>query len=156
MGRKSDYTRKVKPRLNEVVDLISKGQPEYKVYELLGVSESSWFDYKNKYPELPEAIKKGQALQLELVKQSLMKGAVGYEFEEVKEVVTVGRDGKKVLKKEITKKHYAPSPTLIIFYLLNKSNGEFRDKKELLLSGAVNNPFENLTTDELKKLIEDD
>ena len=36
--------------------------------------------------------------------------------------------------------------------MLNKMEGEYTDK--LTVSGTVNNPFENLTTEELKKLID--
>ena len=36
--------------------------------------------------------------------------------------------------------------------ILNKMEGEYTEK--LQMSGSVNNPFEGLTTDELKKLIE--
>lgn len=155
MARPSEYDKKVKPKMAEIIELISKGQPEYKIAESVGVATSTWCDYKLKYPELTEAIKKGLELQLAKVKESLIKGAVGYEFEETKETIAIGKDGKKTVKKEVTKKHYAPSATLIIFYLLNKSHGEFKDRKELVLGGTVNNPYEGLSTAELKQLIEE-
>ena len=46
------------------------------------------------------------------------------------------------------------STTGIIFNL--KNNYEWTDKKELQHSGNINNPFEGLSTDELRQLINND
>ena len=40
------------------------------------------------------------------------------------------------------------------WYLERKNKGEFSTKQDIGITGSVNNPFENLTTEELKKLIE--
>lgn len=40
------------------------------------------------------------------------------------------------------------------WYLERKAKDEFSTKQDIGLSGAVNNPFEGLSTEELKKLIE--
>lgn len=40
------------------------------------------------------------------------------------------------------------------WYLERKNKDEFSTKQDVGLSGTVNNPFENLTTEELKKLID--
>lgn len=40
------------------------------------------------------------------------------------------------------------------WYLERRAKDEFSTKQDIGLSGSVNNPFEGLTTEELKKLIE--
>jgi hypothetical protein len=42
------------------------------------------------------------------------------------------------------------------WYLERKNKDEFSTKQDIGVSGSVNNPFDGLTTDELKKLIVDD
>ena len=39
------------------------------------------------------------------------------------------------------------------WYLERKNKGEFSTKQDIGITGSINNPFENLTTEELKKLI---
>lgn len=53
-------------------------------------------------------------------------------------------------------KEVVPDTTAQIFWLKNRKPDKWRDKQEVNLSGQVetNNPFAELTTDELKKLID--
>lgn len=53
--------------------------------------------------------------------------------------------------KRVTKE-VAPDVTAQIFWLKNRKPEAWRDKQNLEVSGAVNNPFAELTTEELKKL----
>ena len=46
--------------------------------------------------------------------------------------------------------------TAQIFWLKNRKPQQWRDKKDIEHSGEVNNPYSELTTEELKKLIQDD
>lgn len=91
----------------------------------------------------------------------LYQNAIGFEYEE-ENIVTckevIYKDGKRV--KEITKpqivtikKRKLPETTALIFWLKNRKPKVWRDKQELEHSGNVNNPFEGLTTDELRELI---
>lgn len=62
-----------------------------------------------------------------------------------------------VVTKEVTKQ-VAPNPTSAIFWLKNRKPDVWRDKKQTEVSGSMqlNNPFENLTEEELRKLAESD
>lgn len=55
-------------------------------------------------------------------------------------------------------KQVAPDTTAQIFWLKNRKPKEWRDRKETEISGGinVNNPFEGLTTEELRKIARSD
>lgn len=66
-------------------------------------------------------------------------------------------DGKLIVTKEVTK-FIKPDTTAGIFWLKNRKPDVWRDKKETELSGGVkiDNPYENLTEEELRKLANSD
>lgn len=61
--------------------------------------------------------------------------------------------GKLIITKEVTKQ-VAPDTTAQIFWLKNRKPKEWRDKKETEVTGNlnVNNPFSDLSVEELRKL----
>lgn len=63
----------------------------------------------------------------------------------------------KIMLVERKVKDVAPDTTAQIFWLKNRKPDTWRDKQNVELSGEVktNNPYEGLTTEELKKLIHD-
>ncbi|CYX44282.1 HNH endonuclease [Streptococcus suis] len=71
---------------------------------------------------------------------------------------SVGVDGELVVTKRV-KKHVPADTTAMIFWLKNRKPDLWRDKREhdVSHSGAVsvNNPFDGLTTEELRKLVDD-
>lgn len=69
---------------------------------------------------------------------------------------TVTTDGDLVITKMVTK-HVAPDTTALIFWLKNRMPDKWRDKQQMEHSGGigVDNPFEGLTTKELRKLAEE-
>ena len=50
-------------------------------------------------------------------------------------------------------KEVIPDTTAQIFWLKNRMPHKYRDRKDVAIEGEVNNPFKDLSTDELKKLI---
>lgn len=123
----------------------------------MGISPSTLYEWKKKYSEISESLKKGKEIVDRQVENALLKRALGYEYEEVKTFIEE-TDGKKKKKVEKTIKHIAGDVTAQIFWLKNRKPMVWRDKKETELSGGVNvaSPFADLTTEELKKLVHDD
>ncbi|MBM7717158.1 transcriptional regulator with XRE-family HTH domain [Bacillus thermophilus] len=123
----------------------------------IGISRSTLNEWKKRYPDISDTLKRGKEVVDRQVENALLKRALGYEYEEVKTYIEE-TDGKKKKRVEKTTKHVAGDVTAQIFWLKNRKPGVWRDKKETELSGGVdlNNPFADLTTDELKKLVEDD
>jgi len=86
-ARKSKYDAYVKPYLEKVEQLCREGVTEADIARKLGVSHNAWNDYKNKYPELVEAIRNGRASLVSDAMNSLVKRALGYTVTETKKTI---------------------------------------------------------------------
>ena len=84
------------------------------------------------------------------VENALLKRALGYKYDEVTQE---NIKGELVVTKVVTKE-VQPDVTAQIFWLKNRKPEEWRDKKEIDHSRTLHNPFESLSTEELKKLID--
>ena len=104
----------------------------------LGINVDTLIEYKKKYSDFSEALKKGKEIVDIEVENALFKNAKGYWYEE--EVVSTRReviykDGKKVKEISepitITLNKYKPAETTAqIFWLKNRKPKEWRDKVE--------------------------
>ena len=115
------------------------------------------YEWKKRYPEISESLKKGKEVVDIQVENALLRRALGYEYTEVtQEVCENAETGEMELHvtKKVTKE-VIPDTTAQIFWLKNRRPDKWRDKQDMELSGEVktNNPYAGLTTDELKKLI---
>lgn len=122
----------------------------------MGISRSTLNEWKNRFPDISDALKKNKDVVDIQVENALLQKALGYSYvEETRELGFDARTGKRalVVTKTVTK-HIAPDTTAAIFWLKNRRPDFWRDKHDMNLSGEVKtNPFEGLTTDELKRLI---
>lgn len=126
------------------------GLTDEQIAQNIGIVPSTLYAWKNRYPELSEALKRGKEVVDRQVENALLKRAIGYQYEEV--TYEFGEESKRVIK-EVT-----PDTTAQIFWLKNRKPQQWRDKQDIEHNGHVdsNNPFADLTTDELKKLIDSD
>jgi len=131
------------------------GLSDEQIAKNIGISTSTLYEWKKKYSEFSEALKKGKEVIDRQVENALLKRALGYEYEEVKQIIEKDDNGKDRKRIEKIIKHVAPDVTAQIFWLKNRKPQEWRDKQQIEHSGDmnINNPFKNLTTEELKKLI---
>lgn len=104
-GRKSRYESYVKPHLREISEWIQT-MDEEQIARRLGVGVSTWCDYKNKHPELAEAVKAGRQDLITDIKSALKMRAKGFEYQEKKTYTKVGDNGTAVYEEVTTK--YAP------------------------------------------------
>ena len=152
-----------------------------------GIRASTLYDWKNKYSEISEALKRGKEVVDIMVENALLKRALGYSYTEDK-YVAVPMDSveygdaldkhmkaykydhpdatdaeireeignfpryKKVLAESKTKE-VAPDVTAQIFWLKNRCPDKYRDIQKVEVSEKRDNPYEKLTTEELRKLI---
>ncbi len=131
------------------------GLSDEQIAKNIGISTSTLYEWKKKYSEFSEALKKGKEVIDRQVENALLKRALGYEYEEVRQIIEKDDNGKDRKRIEKIIKHVAPDVTAQIFWLKNRKPQEWRDKQQIEHSGDmnINNPFKNLTTEELKKLI---
>lgn len=91
-----------------------------------GIATGTLYTWKNKYPEINEALKKGKEVVDRQVENALLKRALGYEFKEVtQELTDVGLRVTKVVTKQVS-----PDTTAQIFWLKNRKPEHFRDRVE--------------------------
>lgn len=125
------------------------GLVDEQIAQNIGINPATLYDWKKKYPEISKALKKGKEVVDRQVENALLKRALGYKYEEIKTEKT--EEGKKVT---VTVKEVVPDTTAQIFWLKNRKPDQWRDKQQIEHSGEIrNNPYESLTTEELKKLI---
>lgn len=89
----------------------------------MGVHVATLYEWKKRYPQIDEVLKKGKEVVDLQVENALLKRALGYAYEEVLE--ENGPDGEK---RRVTKKHMAPDVTAQIFWLKNRQPSRWRDK----------------------------
>lgn len=116
------------------------------------------YEWKKKYSEFSEALKRGKEVIDRQVENALLKRALGYEYvEETWKSMEDPITGEQILGLDERKvKYQAPDTTAQIFWLKNRKPNEWRDKQQVEHSGEVNthNPLAALTTEELRKLID--
>lgn len=140
------------------------GLTEEQIAKNMGIGYSTLQTWKNKFQDIQDSLKKGKEVIDREVENALLKRALGYRYDEItrelKEVVNPETGEKEEIMVETKRvtKEVQPDVTAQIFWLKNRKPDVWRDKRETELSGGlnVNNPFEGLTTEELRKLINDD
>lgn len=100
------------------------------IAEEIGIAEGTLYSWKNKYKEIDEALKDGQDIVDRKVEESLFKKAMGYEYEETKQIIEKDEMGKDRKRVEKVTKYYPPDSTAIIFWLKNRKPGEWRDRRD--------------------------
>lgn len=142
----------VKEKLVLIEGWAREGLTDEQIAEKLGIATSTLYDYKNKYSEFSEALKRGKEVIDFEVENALLKRALGYEYTEVTQERTVRKDEKgnvitdihglpcyEMVVTKTVKKEVIPDTTAQIFWLKNRKPNEWRDKRDVEHSGAISN-----------------
>lgn len=136
------------------------GLTDEQIAKNIGISRSTLAEWKKKYSDISDTLKKGKEVVDIEVENALLKRALGYKYVEVtKERVTelnlhTGEpESKLVVTKEVVKE-VQPDVTAQIFWLKNRKPDVWRDKRDFELSGELNqkSPYDELTVEELRAL----
>lgn len=124
----------------------------------IGITTTTLYDWKKKYPQFAEAVKRGKEVVDIMVENALLKSALGYSYDEVvkERIFDYETETSKVVEVKRTTKEVAPNPTSLIFWLKNRQPEKWRDKKNIDAAVEVRNPFEGIDTADIKKLIGDE
>lgn len=90
----------------------------------MGIRRSTLADWKKKYPDISDTLKKGKDFADTQVENALFKRALGYSYTETKEVE---KDG-IVTQTVKTKKKVLPDVGAAVFWLKNRRPDIWRDK----------------------------
>ena len=137
----------VRSKFNLIEGWCREGLLEKQIANNLGVSVSTFEEYKKKHPELSELLRRNKEVADFEVENALFKRCTGFDV--VEETWEEG-----VLTKKV-KKHVAPDPTAIIFWLKNRKPAQWRDKRNVDVGNTNDEPFRfnNLSTDQIKKML---
>ena len=98
------------------------GLTDEQIANNMGITAKTLYEWKNKYSEICDALKRGKEVIDIQVENALLKSALGYQYEEE----TATKEGIVTLIKVAH-----PNTTAQIFWLKNRKPAEWRDKKEM-------------------------
>lgn len=107
------------------------GLTDEQISNNLGISTTTFYEYKKNYPEFSESLKRGKEIVDYEVENALLKRALGYEFEEkTYETRWDENQGRfrEVLAKKV-RKEVVPDTTAQIYWLNNRKPKQWRNKR---------------------------
>lgn len=94
----------------------------------IGIAQSTFNDWKKKYPEFLETLKKNKEVADIIIENALFKRATGYDTIE-ETIEYANEDGRRVEVKRTSKVRHIPADiTAQIFWLKNRKTNIWRDK----------------------------
>lgn len=118
------YTRWIEPHgLTLLEGWARDGLTDQQIAKNCGINVGTLYEWKKRYPDIDNALKKGKEVADYEVENALYKRAIGYEYTEV----MVEESDKGTIRRETTKP-MAPDVTAQIFWLKNRRPDKWRDK----------------------------
>jgi len=141
--------------------LARQGCTNAQIAEALGYSATYFYEVIRLHPELAEALKESKQEVDLRVEGALYRRALGYTYEETREVVEldVKKNVPRVVRREKVTKTVLPDTTAQIFYLKNRLPDRWRDSSRYEHTGKDGGPIEHrelsgYSDDELKAIAE--
>lgn len=85
-GRKGKYETSVKSRFDEIRRWCESGATDKEIIEMLGISTSTFYDYKDKHGEFSELLKSARKVPVREIKAALYRRATGFQYSDVQEI----------------------------------------------------------------------
>lgn len=139
MGQKKTQDHyEITPKLLKKVErLAAQGLTIVQIAHCIGWSEETIHAKKKKHSEFSESIGRGQSKGIQIVTNSLIKKAKGFNYKEIHEEARLDTDGKVTKHKKVIKKKVPPDTNAQIFYLKNRDPQNWRDRQDHNISGDV-------------------
>lgn len=104
------------------------GLTDEQIADRMDISRTTLYDWKRKYPDISDALKRGKDVYDGEAEQALFKSGLGYYVEEVETYITEtnGVQTKKIKK---NKKWIPSNVTALIFWLKNRKPDKWKDRK---------------------------
>lgn len=125
------------------------GYTNAEIAAAFGINVSTLYDWKNKHPELSDAIKEGGEVIDVQVAQALYKRTQGYMVTEEKT-----EQSESGIKTTVAEKHIPADTTAMIFWLKNRQPKQWRDKQEVDHSssdGSMSPSTKEMSDEELEE-----
>lgn len=127
-GRPTKYKEEF---VDKVYKLALLGATDKEMADIFDIVESTFNEWKLKYPKFSESLKKGKIEADANVSERLYKRALGYQYKEITKQYEGNGENRKLIKDSVTTKTLAPDPTAQIFWLKNRRKNEWRDSKNI-------------------------
>ena len=125
MAAKGKYADWITPEgLLKIEGWARDGLIDEQIAQNIGIRTATMYEWKKRFPQFSEALKRGKEIVDRQVENALLKRALGYEYEEVKEKYECG----VLTERTVTKKEVVPDTTAQIFWLKNRKPDKWRDK----------------------------
>ena len=112
----------------------------------IGIRAGTLYEWKNRFPEFSEALKRGKEVVDREVENALLKRALGYEYTETtREAVQDPNSGE--VKMQVTKKvtkQVAPDTTAQIFWLKNRKRETWTDRQNIEISQPIDDSLKEM------------
>lgn len=102
----------------------------------MGITAKTLYEWKNRYSDICEALKKGKEVVDRQVENALFKRALGYQYDEI-----TSEDG--IETKRVTKE-VVPDTTAQIFWLKNRKPEAWRDKQNIEISKPIDESIKEM------------
>nr|DAJ95983.1 MAG TPA: terminase small subunit [Caudoviricetes sp.] len=102
------------------------GLTDEQIASNMGIRRETLINWKKKYDNISNALKRGKEVIDIQVENALLKRALGYSYTETR-IEESERDGQKIVK---TIKNVPPDTTAQIFWLKNRKAKQWRDRPE--------------------------
>lgn len=148
----------IKEKLLLVESWTRDGLTDEQIANNLGISKDTFYKYKKEHTDFSDSLKRGKEIVDYQVENALLKRALGYQYKETTTERVYNTKKEKyemVVTKEVVKE-VQPDTTAQIFWLKNRKPKEWRDKQQIEHSGEINNPFKELSTEELRQIVKND
>lgn len=130
------------------------GLTDEQIAKKMGICRDTLVQWKKKYPDISDTLKKGKEIIDVQVENSLLKKALGYSYKEATKESKFNAETNEyelIVTKEITKT-VPPDTTAQIFWLKNRRPDIWRDKKDFEVEGSLDTSS-TLTDEELENEI---
>lgn len=101
------------------------GLTDEQIAHNIGIARGTLYEWKNRFPNIDDALKRGKEVVDIEVENKLLKRALGFEYVEEKVYQEKVGDQTKV-RKEIFTRHALPDTTAQIFWLKNRKPEQWR------------------------------
>lgn len=142
--RKGKFAEWLTPEgLTKIEGWARDGLTDEQIAHNIGIKRQTLYDWKKKYSDINDVIKRGKEIVDRQVENALFKNAMGYEYDEVTEAMVETPDGPEMREVKRVTKQVKPDTTAQIFWLKNRKPDVWRDKQEIdnNHSGEVNVDF---------------
>lgn len=131
-GAKSKYESHVKPFFDKISKMLNEGASESQVAESLGISYSSFNNYKVQYEELADLCRQPRVKLIADLRSALIKKALGMKIERKKTYIKKDADGKEAKYTEIMVDELPPDVAAINLALKNYDKDSWSNDPQMM------------------------